>query len=45
MTFLPLLYLAGGGRPDLPKEILLNAEIDSATALTEALVDTGAAQA
>ena len=35
--FLPLLYLAGGGRPDLPKEILLNAEIDSAETLTEAL--------
>ena len=35
--FLPLLYLAGGGRPDLPKEILLNAQIDSAEVLTEAL--------
>ena len=37
--FLPLLYLAGGGRPDLPKEILLNTEIESATALSEALVE------
>jgi|TARA_B110000902_G_scaffold185159_1_gene209629 excinuclease ABC subunit C len=36
--FLPLLYLAGGGRPDLPKEILLNAEIESAETLTDALV-------
>jgi len=35
--FLPLLYLDGSGRPDLPKEILLNTEIASAQALTEAI--------
>ncbi len=37
--FLPHLYLSGGGRPDLPKEILLNANIEGAEALTQALKD------
>ncbi|MBT5388990.1 MAG: excinuclease ABC subunit UvrC [Porticoccaceae bacterium] len=35
--FLPHLYLSGGGRPDLPKEILLNTSIEGTQALTEAL--------
>ena len=35
--FLPHLYLDGAGRPDLPKEILVNAPIERAEALTEAL--------
>jgi len=35
--FLPHLYLDGAGRPDLPKEILVNAPIEGAEALTEAL--------
>ncbi len=35
--FLPHLYLNGGSRPDLPKEILLNAPIEGAEALTDAL--------
>jgi excinuclease ABC subunit C len=35
--FLPLIYLEGAGRPDLPKEILLNAEVDCAEALEKAL--------
>ena len=35
--FLPHLYLNGGGRPDLPKEILLNAPIEGAEALSDAL--------
>jgi excinuclease ABC subunit C len=35
--FLPLIYLEGAGRPDLPKEILLNAEVDCAEVLEEAL--------
>jgi excinuclease ABC subunit C len=35
--FLPLIYLEGAGRPDLPKEILLNAEVDCADALEKAL--------
>jgi excinuclease ABC subunit C len=35
--FLPHLYLDGGGRPDLPKEILVNAPVDGTQALCEAL--------
>ena len=35
--FLPHLYLNGGGRPDLPKEILLNAPIEGAETLSDAL--------
>ena len=35
--FLPHLYLNGGSRPDLPKEILLNAPIEGAEALSDAL--------
>ncbi len=35
--FLPHLYLNGGSRPDLPKEILLNAPIEGADALSDAL--------
>ena len=35
--FLPHLYLSGGSRPDLPKEILLNAPIEGAEALGDAL--------
>ena len=35
--FLPLIYLEGAGRPDLPKEILLNAEVDCADVLEKAL--------
>ncbi|MDE0841913.1 MAG: excinuclease ABC subunit UvrC [Porticoccaceae bacterium] len=35
--FLPQIYLDGSGRPDIPKEILLNAEIDGAQPLTNAL--------
>jgi excinuclease ABC subunit C len=35
--FLPLIYLEGAGRPGLPKEILLNAEVDCAEVLEEAL--------
>jgi excinuclease ABC subunit C len=35
--FLPLIYLEGAGRPDLPKEILLNAEVDCAEVLEQAL--------
>ena len=35
--FLPLLYLEGGARPDLPKEILLNHQISSADLLSDAL--------
>ncbi|MGB1403217.1 MAG: excinuclease ABC subunit UvrC [Porticoccaceae bacterium] len=35
--FLPHLYLNGGSRPDLPKEILLNASIEGAEALSDAL--------
>lgn len=35
--FLPHLYLSGGSRPDLPKEILLNAPIEGAEALSDAL--------
>ena len=35
--FLPHLYLSGGGRPDLPKEILVNAALDGAEVLTDAL--------
>ena len=35
--FLPQLYLNGGGRPDLPKEIIVNGEFDGSLALSEAL--------
>ena len=35
--FLPHLYLDGGARLDLPKEILVNAPIDGAAALTDVL--------
>lgn len=35
--FLPQLYLDGGGRPDLPKEILVNAAFEGAEVLTDAL--------
>jgi excinuclease ABC subunit C len=35
--FLPQIYLDGVGRPDIPREILINAAIDGAQALTEAL--------
>ncbi|MBT3798388.1 MAG: excinuclease ABC subunit UvrC [Porticoccaceae bacterium] len=35
--FLPHLYLSGGGRPDLPKEILVNAALDGAEVLTDSL--------
>ena len=35
--FLPQLYLNGGGRPDLPKEIIVNDEFDGSSALSEAL--------
>jgi excinuclease ABC subunit C len=35
--FLPHLYLDGDGRPDLPKEILVNAPIEGGDALSEAL--------
>ena len=35
--FVPQLYLDGGGRPDLPKEILVNAQFDGAQVLTDAL--------
>ena len=35
--FLPQLYLDGGGRPDLPKEILVNTQFEGAQVLTEAL--------
>ena len=32
--FVPQLYLSGGGRPDLPKEILVNAQVTVACCLT-----------
>jgi excinuclease ABC subunit C len=35
--FLPQLYLDGGGRPDLPKEILVNAAFEGAEILIDAL--------
>ena len=35
--FLPHLYLDGAGRPDLPKEILVNASLECAEVLTDAL--------
>ncbi|CAI8397939.1 MAG: UvrABC system protein C [Porticoccaceae bacterium UBA1117] len=35
--FLPQLYLDGGGRPDLPKEILVNTQFEGARVLTDAL--------
>ncbi len=35
--FLPQLYLNGGGRPDLPKEIIVNGRFDGSLALSEAL--------
>lgn len=35
--FLPHLYLDGAGRPDLPKEILVNASLEGAEVLTDAL--------
>lgn len=35
--FIPLLYLEGGARPDLPKEILLSHEINNADLLSDAL--------
>ena len=35
--FLPQLYLNGGGRPDLPKEIIVNGEFDGSSVLSEAL--------
>ena len=35
--FLPQLYLNGGGRPDLPKEIIVNDEFDGSSSLSEAL--------
>ena len=35
--FLPHLYLDGVGRPDLPKEILVNASLEGAEVLTDAL--------
>ena len=35
--FLPHLYLDGGGRPDLPKEILVNAALEGTEVLTAAL--------
>lgn len=37
--FLPQLYLRDGGRPDLPKEVILNAPIESEKALTDVLRD------
>ena len=35
--FVPQLYLDGGGRPDLPKEILVNVQFEGAQVLTDAL--------
>jgi len=35
--FVPQLYLSGGGRPDLPKEILVNAQFEGSQILTDAL--------
>ena len=35
--FIPLLYLEGRARPDLPKEILLSHEINNADLLSDAL--------
>jgi excinuclease ABC subunit C len=35
--FVPQLYLSGGGRPDLPKEILVNAQFEGSQVLTDAL--------
>ncbi len=35
--FLPHLYLEGGGRPDFPKEILVNAPVEGGDALCNAL--------
>jgi excinuclease ABC subunit C len=35
--FVPQLYLSGGGRPDLPKEILVNAQFEGSQLLTDAL--------
>ena len=35
--FLPHLYLDGGGRPDLPKEILVNTALEGTEVLTAAL--------
>ena len=35
--FVPQLYLDGGGRPDLPKEILVNTQFEGAQVLTDAL--------
>ena len=35
--FLPLLYLEGGSRPDLPKELILSHQISSADVLSDAL--------
>ena len=35
--FVPQLYLDGGGRPDLPKEILVNAQFEGAQVLNDAL--------
>lgn len=35
--FVPQLYLDGGGRPDLPKEILVNAQFEGTQVLTDAL--------
>ena len=35
--FVPQLYLSGGARPDLPKEILVNAQFEGAQLLTDAL--------
>ncbi|MDC0236416.1 excinuclease ABC subunit UvrC [Gammaproteobacteria bacterium] len=35
--FVPQLYLSGGGRPDLPKEILVNAQFEDSQLLTDAL--------
>ena len=35
--FLPHVYLNGAGRPDVPKEILLNAPVEGGAALTQAL--------
>jgi excinuclease ABC subunit C len=37
--FVPQLYLYGGGRPDLPKEILVNAAFDGSQVLTDALAE------
>ena len=42
--FLPRLYLQGGSRPDLPKEILLNEMIDSADSLQQVLADQAGRQ-